>query len=254
MSRVFWCVGKKSDQPFWLEAFQVSIYSLEELCYLIRKKTELVDESLMTEELIAFMEHALCLETKQLRTHVESGGSLEEFCRMILCLGQCRIPDEAWEKIHDTLAANAEMTPFERNIRRAEDWLKQGRYFAAFQSFGRLAGQTDQASQQAELYGQMGRAAFYLFHYRVAADCFEKSYSLSKNRDMRFGYFLCQRFLMNRQQYMTFTTKNEEDYELSMQVERLFAEAQKRAKAQADAVLTLPDERSLVREFREMME
>lgn len=254
MSRVCWCVGKKSEKPYWLEAFQVSIYSMEELCYLIRRKTVLADTSLMTDELLDYMEHALCLEIKQLRAYVGSGGSLEGFCRMVLALGQCIVSAEEWEKIRDTLTENAGLTPFERNVRRAEDMLKQGRYFAAFQAYGKLTGQTGQVDEQALLYGQMAKAAFYLFHYRVAADCFRKSYELSGSRDMRIGFFICQRFLMSRQQYIAYTTKNGADYELSLQVERLFEEAQKKAQAQADAVLSLPDEQRLVREFREMME
>ena len=94
MSRVFWCVGEKSNQPLWMEAFQVSVYSLEESCYLIRKKTNLVDLTLMRQDVLDFMEHALKLNVSQLRECVANGCSLSEYCRKLLDVGACMVSEE----------------------------------------------------------------------------------------------------------------------------------------------------------------
>lgn len=254
MSRVFWCVGEKSNQPLWMEAFQVSVYSLEELCYLIRKKTNLVDLTLMRQDVLDFMEHALKLNVSQLRECVANGCSLSEYCRKLLDVGACMVSEEEWKKIRDILAENEEMTPFESRLRRADDRFAQKQYFAAFQAYGALATQTGDREQKALLYGRMAKAAFYLFQYRVASAFFEKSDSLSNDPDMKIGHFLCERYLMSRQEYIAYTTKSPEDYALSLRVEHIYEEAQKKAQAQADAALILPDEHSLIQEFRGMME
>lgn len=254
MSKLFWCVGKKAQRPYRLEAFQVSIYSMEELCYLIRRQTDLADKSLMDEALLQYIDDELGLETGELRRLVRFGGSLGTFCQMLLELGECSIPPAEWEEIKSRLAVSEALTPFEGKMKQADTKLEKGNYFAALQAYGRLVGQTEDAGQKAALYGQMGKAAFYLFHYQAAADFFYKSCMLAENTEMRMGYLLCLRFLMDRQEYVRYTTQDETDYELSLMVERMVTDAQERAQARADAMPERPDRRKLIKEFREMME
>lgn len=253
MSKLYWQNEKKADKPYRLEVFDLNIYSVEELCYLIRKRTKLIDRSIMNDALLTYMD-GLGHSVTSLRQLVHFNGSLAMYCQELLSFSQFPISPSEWETIRRILNENELLTPFVRYVRQADAWFEEGHYFKAFHAYARNMQVAEKDTEKAYLYGQMAKSAFYLFHYDVAAEFFMKSYQTFREEAMLFGYLLCKRFMMTKQQYVTFATQNQEYYELTLRVERFYDEEQKKAQAQADAMLSMPDRETLIREFREMME
>lgn len=254
MSKLYWQNEKKADTPYRLELFDLNIYSIEELCYLIRRKTSLIDRSIMKDELLSFLDDSLGYSVTSLRQLVHFNGSLATYCRELLSFSQFPVSKEEWETIRNTLNENELLTPFVRLVRQADALFEEGHYFKAFHAYAGNMKIAAKDTERAYLYGQMAKAAFFLFHYDVAAEFFMKSYQVFKEEKTLIGYLLCKRFMMTKQEYIAFATRNQEYYELTLRVERLYDETQEKAKAQTDAMLSMPDKEALLKEFREMME
>lgn len=254
MGNLYWDQEKRADTPYWLQMFDVNIYSVEELCYLIRKRTMLIDRSIMTEEFVLFMEEKLGVPVKTLRQMVHFNGSLAGYCEEILGNSRFSISHEEWNTIKETLQENELLTPFVRLVRQADALFEQGHYFKAFHAYAQNMSSAKEATEKAYLLSQMAKCSFYLFHYDVAADFFMKSYQAFREEKSMFGYLLCKRFMMSKQQYIAYATQNQEYYELTLKVERLYEQAREEAARKMDAMLSMPDRNDLIAQFREMMD
>ena len=72
MSELILCSGKIAAQPFYIEGAELNIYTMEELCYYIRHNLYNLEQDLMSEDFILFLEHelgetALAAELRQVR-------------------------------------------------------------------------------------------------------------------------------------------------------------------------------------------
>lgn len=254
MGNLYWNNEKISDTPFWLQSFDLNIYSLEELCYLIRKKTMLVDRSMMTDELLLFLEEKLSVQVHDLRQMVHFNGSLAGFCEELLQHSQFPVSVEEWGQIKETLRENELLTPFVRMVRQADMMFSQKHYFKAFHAYAKNIALAGEQAQRGYLLGQMAKCAFFLFHYDVAAEFFLKSYQECQDEKSMLGYLLCKRFMMSKQQYVSFATQNQEYYELILQAERVYEQAKQKAQLKVDTMLAMPGKNVLINEFREMMD
>lgn len=254
MAKLYWCDGKIADTPFYLNAFDLNIYSLEELCYLIRKKTGLVDRTLMDEKLLYYMENMLGKPVASLRQMIQMNEPLARFCEAILSLSKFPVSADEWDEIQRMLQENEHLTPFARLVRQADSMFEDGRYFKAFHAYAQNIAAAGTNTQRAYLYGQMAKAAFFLFHYEVAEEFFMRSYKEFEEEDMLMGYLLCKRMEMSKQQYIQFATLNQAYYEKTLEVEKLYEASLEKANMQQDVVLKMPERKQLIREFREMME
>lgn len=254
MAKLYWCDGKIADTPFYLKAFDLNIYSLEELCYLIRKKTSLVDRTLMDEKLLYYMENSLGKPVTSLRQMIQVEDPLTRFCEAILSLSKFPISKDEWIEIQHTLQENEHLTLFVRMVRQADVMFEDGRYFKAFHAYAKNLSVAETNTQRAYLFAQMAKAAFFLFQYDVAEEFFLKSYQEFEEKETIIGYLLCKRFQMTKQEYIQFATRNQQYYEMTLEVEKIFDEAMEKANMQQDVALSKPNRNQLIREFREMME
>ena len=56
MSRIIMETGRRADTPFFLEKIYVNLYSVEELCYILVRDAELLDQEIMSRELIKWLD------------------------------------------------------------------------------------------------------------------------------------------------------------------------------------------------------
>ena len=57
------CEGEEVDRPLYIEALNINIYSIEELCYLIYDNPILVTENFVGEGLFDFIDDSLGLSS-----------------------------------------------------------------------------------------------------------------------------------------------------------------------------------------------
>lgn len=57
MNNVCLCVGNYAKNPFYLKFSDISLYSMEELCYYFMEKVHLLDDSIVSAELVNWIRY-----------------------------------------------------------------------------------------------------------------------------------------------------------------------------------------------------
>ena len=86
MSKLFFCVGKKATIPYCMTTEHIRFFTIEELCYYICDRAEILDDELMSSSLIEFIELQLGLSqlSQTLGQLLRIGEPLHMFCNAIL--------------------------------------------------------------------------------------------------------------------------------------------------------------------------
>ena len=80
------CVGNYATIPYIIEELELSVFSLEELCYCLKENAFLLDVTLMNDVLLGWIENECGVKelAKELYPLVHKKGSLSAFVSMIL--------------------------------------------------------------------------------------------------------------------------------------------------------------------------
>ena len=86
MSQIILGTGRYAEEPFFVEKFYVNLYSVEELCYLLVEKAELLDQELMRRELVQWLDEQCGLDrlAHTLYALLNQNGSIVAFAGTIL--------------------------------------------------------------------------------------------------------------------------------------------------------------------------
>ena len=57
MNNVCLCTGNYAKNPFYLKFSDISLYSIEELCYYFMERVHLLDDSVVSAELVNWIRH-----------------------------------------------------------------------------------------------------------------------------------------------------------------------------------------------------
>ena len=57
MNNVCLCIGNYAKNPFYLKFSDISLYSIEELCYYFMERVHLVDDSIVSAELVNWIRY-----------------------------------------------------------------------------------------------------------------------------------------------------------------------------------------------------
>ncbi len=257
MSKLFACIGKKATTPYSIPTEQLRIFTLEELCYYICVRVDVLDRSLMREQLAEFIEGELMLPdlAQELSKLVRTERTLGEFCGAIL--EYAAYPEKSVrEHIVATICENEKLPVVDRLKSQGDSYLQQKQYNLAQKTYRNMLLRDDVQKDPelvAEIYEKVGNAAALMFHYETAAYCFDKSCRYAENRQVRKKYLLCKRFLMPKEVYLDWIAGKEEYYELTADAEREYESARQQAEYQMQDKETAAEIEMLKEEFCRMV-
>lgn len=229
MSKLFFCTGKKAGIPYCIEVERVCFFTIEELCYYICDRAELLGEELMCGPLIDFVDTQLGLPqlAENLKELLRAGEPLHVFCNAILEYAQ--YPEKARrEQVIQRVRENETLPVVLRLQKQVESYMQQKRYYMVQKACRSMLHREDVQSDRmlvAETYERLGNAAALMFQYETAAYCFDKSCLYADKSEVRKKYLLCYRFLMPKEKYLEWVASREEYYELSVDVIREYEDA-----------------------------
>lgn len=254
MSKLFYCLGNKCEKPYRIPGTGIAISTIEELCFYICHYTETIDRDFMKDELADFMEE-IGMEGAQLKQMVHFGGSLAGFCQMILEQSANQPSSSEWQTIKDMLTENEKMTRHARMKKQADLCLGEMEYMKAVQYYGRLLQvlKEEEEDIRPDVLLGMGKAYVGLFYFDLAAQCFEKSYELSKEDKALTYFLLCKRMSLSKSQYVDFVAKNSQYYNKTLEVESFYETCRKETDQAAMQMMERPDAEALLQQFRKMV-
>lgn len=240
MNNVCLCVGNYAKTPFYVKFLDASLYSMEELCYYFMDKVYLIDDSIVSQELVNWIQTECGLPelAEELEVYVRKRVSAAAFVSTIL--ERTGMYDEnTVRKIEHILKEQSSLTLIERYKRQAEYFYRQGRFRQAFVIYSELLEYIPNrdSAGRALMYYNMASIYAMDFAYVQAADFYYESYLLYPDKRTRLAYVLACRRYMTDYAYGAFKRENPEWEKEFVQAEELCAQAEEKWQASREREL-----------------
>ncbi len=231
MNNVCLCTGNYAKNPFYLKFSDISLYSIEELCYYFMERVHLLDDSIVSAELVNWIRHECGLTqlADELDGYVRKHVSVAAFVSTVL--DRTGMYDaNTIKQIDRLLKEQSSLTSVERYKKRAEYLYQQGRFRQALSIYRELVEYipSRDSAGRALLYYNMASIYAMDFAYKQAADLYYEAYLLHPDRQTRAAYILANKKALTDYAYGAFKRENpnwEEDF---LKVEQLCAQADER--------------------------
>ena len=223
MSRIILGTGMYADSPFYVEKFYVNLYSVEELCYLLVEKAEMLDQDIMQRELIRWLDEQCGLNqlAHTLYSLLNQNGSTAAFVGTILEYVNL-YPAETTAQTEQTVRNNEGLNPYERGKAKADYMLQNKKYYTALRQYYSLLERIPDTDSllRASVLHNMGVACAKLFMFRQAADRFMQAYETDGNEDSLELYLAALRMHYDDKDYVNYIARHPEYHNVSLKVER----------------------------------
>lgn len=231
MNNVCLCTGNYAKNPFYIKFSDISLYSIEELCYYFMERVHLLDDSIVSAELVNWIRHecGLAQLADELDAYVRKHVSVATFVSTILeRIGM--YDSSTIKQIDRLLKEQSSLTTVERYKKRAEYLYQQGRFRQALSIYRELVEYIParDSAGRALLYYNMASIYAMDFAYKQAADLYYEAYLLHPDKQTRAAYILANKKALTDYAYGAFKRENpnwEEDF---LKVEQLCAQADER--------------------------
>ena len=205
--------------------------SIEELCYYFMERVHLLDDSIVSAELVNWIRHECGLTqlADELDGYVRKHVSVAAFVSTVL--DRTGMYDaNTIKQIDRLLKEQSSLTTVERYKKRAEYLYQQGRFRQALSIYRELVEYipSRDSAGRALLYYNMASIYAMDFAYKQAADLYYEAYLLHPDRQTRAAYILANKKALTDYAYGAFKRENpnwEEDF---LKVEQLCAQADER--------------------------
>lgn len=228
MSQIILGTGRYAEEPFFVEKFYVNLYSVEELCYLLVEKAELLDQELMRRELVQWLDEQCGLDrlAHTLYALLNQNGSIVAFAGTILEYVNL-YPPEIVEQTERIIKDNEGLSPYERKKAKADYMLQNRKYQKALRQYYSLLAQVPETDRQllAGIRHNMGAACAGLFMYLQAAEWFMQAYETDSDQESLELYLAALRMHYEEKEYITFIADHPEYHDASLRVERKMEQA-----------------------------
>lgn len=187
------CSSALARHPFVIPALNLRIYSGEELCYFMYHNPALLEEPVISEELLHFIDEELRLPGSAAR--LERFRSSRDWVVEVMAVMRefAYYPEETLRQFQKILERQQKKPAFAREMDRADALAGCGRFRAALNVYVRLLAKTDSPDCTAEVYAAIGFRMAYancgLGLYSRAAECLREAYIRHPDADLaRFAW------------------------------------------------------------------
>lgn len=231
MNNVCLCTGNYAKNPFYLKFSDISLYSIEELCYYFMERVHLLDDSVVSAELVNWIRHECGLTelADELEGYVRKHVSVAAFVSTVF--ERTGMYDSSTiRQVDRILKEQSSLTTIERYKKRAEYLYQQGRFRQALSIYRELVEYipSRDSAGRALLYYNMASVYAMDFAYKQAANLYYEAYLLHPDRQTRYAYILANKKALTDYAYGAFKRENpnwEEDF---LKIEQLCAQADER--------------------------
>lgn len=228
MGRIILGTGRYAEKPFYVEKFGVNLYSVEELCYLLVEKAEMLDPEIMQRELVQWLDEQCGLNqlAHALYSLLNQNGSTAAFAGIILEYVNL-YPADAVARAEAIIKGSEGLNPYERKKAKADYMLQNRRYYGALKQYYALLEQMPDTDKQfsAKILHNMGVAYAKLFMFRQAAGWFRQAYETGGEKESLALYLASVRLYSRDKEYISFIAEHPEYHNVSLQVERRMEQA-----------------------------
>ena len=225
-------IGKRTSNPYRLAAIDREVYSPEELMYSLVQSAQFLDEGILDEKLTEWIRTECGLPEladsldRILRSAEKGRNRVEQFVMAILGASDYVTPEQR-RQTSEILRTGEGMQQFEMRLARADYMVENGHFAQALLEYQRIldALPEPERTMRARAEHSRGLVYAYFFHFDMAAECFQRAYSL-KNEDAYYlDYLAAVRMYLPDKDYVAFVARHPEAYAASLKLESAMDEA-----------------------------
>ena len=221
-------LGQRALVPYTFHRLLLSIYSVEELCYLLKTNPFILDTQIMDKKLVAWLGESCGLPdlAKSLSLIIKKSKSAEEFVMAILTYTGYLSAEET-ERIALVFKGNIGLNDYEKEINRADFLLDSGKYQRARYEYDRILMSIPAGERliSGRIYHNRGVALSRLFLFEQAAESFLNAYKLTDRPESGRGYLASVRLSLDDVDYIRFIADHPSYYDFSLEVEHIYNQA-----------------------------
>jgi len=229
MNNVCLCVGNYAQNPFYVKFLDISLYSIEELCYYFLERVHMLDDSIVSADLVRWIrkECGLGELADELEVYVRKHMSASAFVTTILEKTGMYDADTV-KRVEHILKDQSSLTMAQRYKKRAEYLYQQGRFRQALSIYSELAEHIPAAdtAQRALIYYNMASIYAMDFAYEEAAGFYYQSYLMKPDNQTRIAYILAKKMALSDYAFGGFKREHPEWEQDFLQADELFLAAQ----------------------------
>lgn len=228
VGKVYECIGRKANKPFFLEKICCNIFSAEELVYCIYENAELLEKDIFTTELANWLEDE-CETVKladRLYQLLSKDAEVAEFAQVLLEEFPF-VSSGQQARFLDLLSEESDESGPARRKRRGDYFLQKGRYVHALNEYEAVLPEIspEDVELQADTYHNMGMARAGLFLLEQAQQDFLKAYELDGKEEHYYYYAASMRFSMSDSEYIRTISDDVQMREITLKLEAKMQEA-----------------------------
>lgn len=229
--RVSVCVGDYATIPYGIEGLEITVYSMEELCYCLKENAFLLDASLMQDSLVTWVEKECGLKelSKELYQMIHKKGSLSAFVIMIMeYVGM--YDSSVVREVERVLKQGAGLSHIEKRKSQLDYLVKKKKYMAAIHGYDTLLSKWQEVEQEggelpaarvrAAIFHNKGVACVGLMQYGRAAEAFENAFKTVEAKEHLLAFLAAKRMELPEEDYIDLAADLVESYHVSLELEK----------------------------------
>ena len=228
MGQIILGTGSRAEVPYRMEKFYINLYSVEELCYLLVEKAELLDGDIRQRGLAEWLDEACGLDrlADALYQLIGQDASTASFVGTILEYVNL-YPAETIAETERLIRENEGLSPYERDKAKADYMLAAGRYRTALSRYRILSEQLPETERplRARILYNMGVACAGMFMFARAAEYFMQAYEAQEDEESLEMYLAALRMQYDDREYIDYIAEHPEYHDVSLRVERRMEQA-----------------------------
>lgn len=205
MTDLILCHSALAENPYYFAALGVNIYSIEELCFLLKENACILDDDVLDKELCAFLieEAEMPVLGKKLMYMLEEGVTAGEFIMTIL-EDSVLLSEEELSEVRQTLVDSAGLDRNRKHKRRGDNMLRNKKYALALDEYRYILDSMEREYDRETYAGvlhNMGTAYAGMFLLKEASECFFEAYELSGERESAVSFLLAAKACYEPEKY-----------------------------------------------------
>ena len=228
MTDLILCHSALATNPYFFVAMGVNIYSIEELCFLLKENAFILDDDVLDPGLCDFLidEASMPRLGNKLKGMLSKGCSVGEFIMTIL-EDSAYLDEEELSGVRQTLVDSAGLDRSRKHKKRGDNMLRNRKYALALDEYRYILDSMDRDYDKA-LYAavlhNMGTAYARMFLLKEASECFYEAYELSGEKESILQFLLSSKAYMEPEKYNKLVKRYGFNTELREETERRFSE------------------------------
>lgn len=220
--------GKRANAPYRIEWAGRNVWSLEELCFCMAQSAQFLDEQLLDPELVRWLSEECGLPelARRLAPYLDRPEAAPDFAAAILEESDY-IPEERRGEIIRIIRAGEGLAHYEQREARADYMMDGGHFYQALAEYERILEELPEPERRLRARIEHSRGVIFagLFNFAMAAECFQRAWSLNEDTEYYLDYLAAIRMYLPGTDYVAFVARHPEAYEASMELEKRMDEA-----------------------------